>query len=223
MRCTAAQRATYALGHSQRELHRLSGQANAYEPFPRHLSLQAGIAPGMRVLDVGCGGGDVALLVADLVGPGGEVVGIDRVSSAVQWAISRAQFRSMSNIRFLEGDPTEMSFDEPFDAVVGRLILMYYPDPVDALRKLQRHLCPGGLTVFQEFDIANCRSLPPAPTFDRAVALIRQTLLATGARVQLGLELHQIYLDAGLPSPTMRIDSLVAGGPAFVGFALVTA
>jgi 2-polyprenyl-3-methyl-5-hydroxy-6-metoxy-1,4-benzoquinol methylase len=222
MRSTAAQRSTYALGHSQRELHRLSRQAQAYEPFTRQLFLQAGIAPGMRVLDVGCGGGDVALLVADLVGPGGEVVGIDRVSSAVQWAISRAQFRSMSNIRFLEGDPTEMSFDEPFDAVVGRLILMYYPDPVDALRKLQRHLCPAGLTVFQEFDIANCRSLPPAPTFDRAVALIRQTLLATGARVQLGLELHQVYLDAGLPSPTMRMDSLVGGGPEFVGFALVT-
>ena len=222
MRSTAAQRSTYPLTHSQQELHRLSRQAQAYEPFTRQLFLQAGIAPGMRILDVGCGGGDVAFLVADLVGPGGEVVGTDRVPSAVKWAISRAQFRSMSNIRFLEGDPTEMSFDEPFDAVVGRLILMYYPDPVDALRKLQRHLCPGGLTVFQEFDIANCRSLPPAPTFDRAVALIQQTLLATGARVQLGLELHQVYLDAGLPAPTMRMDSLVGGGPEFAGFALVT-
>jgi hypothetical protein len=99
---------------------------------------------------------------------------------------------------------------------------MYYPDPVAALRKLQNHLSPGGLTVFQEFDIANCRSLPPAATFDRAVSLIRQTLLATGARVQLGLELHQVYLDAGLPAPTMRMDSLVGGGPEFVGFALVT-
>jgi len=221
MRSTATQRSTYAVGHSQQEFHGLSRQAQAYEPFTRQLFLQAGIVPGMRVLDVGCGGGDVAFLVADLVGPGGEVIGTDRVASAVQWAISRAQFRSMSNIRFLEGDPTEMSFDEPFDAVVGRLILMYYPDPVDAVRKLQCHLCPGGLTVFQEFDIANCRSLPPAPTFDRAAALIRQTLLATGARVQLGLELHQVYLDAGLPAPTMRMDSLVGGGPEFVGFALV--
>jgi len=143
MRSTATQRSTYALGHSQQELHRLSRQAQAYEPFTRQLFLQAGIAPGMRVLDVGCGGGDVAFLVANLVGPGGEVVGTDRASSAIQWAISRAQFRSMSNIRFLEGDPTEMSFDEPFDAVVGRLILMYYPDPVAALRKLQNHLCPS--------------------------------------------------------------------------------
>lgn len=221
MHSTAAQRTTYALGHSQQELHRLSRQAQAFEPFTRQLFLQAGISPGMRVLDVGCGGGDVAFLVADLVGPAGEVVGTDRVSSAVQWAISRAQFRSVSNTRFLEGDPTEMSFDEPFDAVVGRLVLMYYPDPVDALRKLQHHLCPGGLAIFQEFDFANCRSLPPAPTFDRAVSLIRQSLLSTGARVQLGLELHQVYLDAGLSAPTMRMDSLIGGGPEFVGYTLV--
>ncbi len=222
MHSSAAQRSTYALGHSQQELHRLSRQAQAFEPFTRQLFLQAGIAPGMRVLDVGCGGGDVAFLVGDLVGPAGEVVGTDRVSSAIQWAISRAQFRSVSNTRFLEGDPTEMSFDEPFDAVVGRLVLMYYPDPVDALRRLQHHLCPGGLAIFQEFDFANCRSLPPAPIFDHAVALIRKTLVASGARVQLGLELHQVYLDAGLTAPTMRMDSLIGGGPEFAGYILVS-
>ncbi len=221
MHSTAAQRATYALGHSQQELLRLSRQAQAFEPFTRQLLVQAGIVPGMRILDVGCGGGDVAFLAADLVGPAGEVVGTDRVSSAIQWAISRAQFRSVSNTRFLEGDPSEMSFDEPFDAVIGRLVLMYYPNPVDALRKLQHHLCPGGLAIFQEFDIANCRSHPPAPTFDRAISLIRQTLVASGARVQLGLELLQVFLDAGLPAPTMRMDSLVGGGSDFVGYTLV--
>lgn len=220
MHSTTAQRSSYALGNSPQEVHLLNRQARAYEPFTRQLLRQAGLAPGMRVLDVGCGGGDVAFLVADLVGPGGEVVGTERVSSALQWAISRAQFRSISNIRFLEGDPAEMSFDEPFDAVVGRHVLMYYPDPVAALRKLQHYLGPGGLTVFQEFDMANCRSFPPAPTFDHALSLIRQTLLATGAHVQLGLELHQVYLDAGLPAPAMRLDSLVGGGQDFVGYAL---
>ena len=220
MHSTAAQRSNYAQAHSQQELHRLNRQAQAYERFTRQLFLQAGIVPGMRVLDVG-GGGDVAFLVADLVGPGGEVVGTDRVSSTIQWAISRAQFRSMSNLRFLEGDPAEMSFDEPFDAVVGRLVLMNYPDPVAALRKLQHYLGPGGLTVFQEFDMANCRSFPPAPTFDRAISLIRQTLLATGTHPQLGLKLHQVYLDAGLPAPTMRLDSLVGGGQDFVGYVLI--
>jgi SAM-dependent methyltransferase len=221
MHSTATKRATSALGHSQQELHRLSRPSQALEPFTRQLFQQAGIIPGMRVLDVGCGAGDVAFLVADLVGPSGEVVGTERFVSALQWALSRAQFRCLSNTRFLEGDASELTFDEPFDAIVGHLNLMYHPDPVGILRKLQQHLCPSGLTIFQELDITSCGSQPPAPTFDQAVSLIRQTLLATGARVQLGLELQQVYLEAGLPSPTIRTDSLIGDGTDFVGYSLV--
>ena len=58
----------YVLGHSDRELDRLTTQARMFEPFTRQLLLQAGICPGMRVLDVGCGSGDVSFLAAGLVG-----------------------------------------------------------------------------------------------------------------------------------------------------------
>jgi SAM-dependent methyltransferase len=167
----------------------------------------------MRVLDVGCGSGDVAFLVAGLVGPSGEVIGADRAAAAVNRATARAQARDIGNVRFLEGDPTELRFDRPFDAVVGRLVLMYYPDPVDAVRKLAGHLREGGLIVFQEFDIANARSLPPAPTFERHLGWVKQALSATGARTQLGLELHSVFLAAGLPGPSMRMDALIGGGP----------
>ena len=62
----------YALGHSEQELQRLSRQGQAFEPFTRQLFEEAGISRGMRVLDVGCGSGDIAFLAADLVGTGGE-------------------------------------------------------------------------------------------------------------------------------------------------------
>jgi cyclopropane fatty-acyl-phospholipid synthase-like methyltransferase len=71
---TATQQSTYALGHSEQELERLSRQAQAFEPFTRQLLQQAGINTGMRVLDVGCGSGDVAFLAADLVGPTGRLL-----------------------------------------------------------------------------------------------------------------------------------------------------
>jgi ubiquinone/menaquinone biosynthesis C-methylase UbiE len=167
----------------------------------------------MRVLDVGCGAGDVAFLAADLVGPTGEVIGADRAAAAVNRARARAQARDLGNVRFLEGDPTELRFDGRFNAVVGRLILMYYADPVDAVRKFAGHLVGGGLMVFQEFDIANCRSLPLAPTYERNVGWIKQALSATGARTQLGLELYSVFLAAGLPGPSMRMDALIGGGP----------
>jgi SAM-dependent methyltransferase len=213
MNQTATDKTTYALGHSEEELDRLSRHARVLEPFTRQLFQQAGIAAGMRVLDVGCGSGDVAFLASELAGAGGEVIGVDRAAEAVNRATARAQARHINNVRFAEGDPAELRFDRPFDAVVGRLVLMYYPDPVDAVRKLVGHLRDGGLIVFQELDTTNTRSLPPAPTFDRHVGWIRQTLSATGARIQLGLELHSVFLAAGLPGPSMRMDSLIGGGP----------
>jgi hypothetical protein len=68
----------YALGHSPRELERLAVQARLVDPITRAFLREAGIAPGMRVLDVGCGAGDVAFLAADLVGRDGAVIGIER-------------------------------------------------------------------------------------------------------------------------------------------------
>lgn len=221
MKPTSSSQTSYALGHSEAELERLSRQAQAFEPFTRQLLQQAGITSGMRVLDVGCGSGDVSFLAADLVGPSGEVIGADRVAEAVKRATARAQAKDIRNVKFLEGDPTELQFDRPFDAVVGRLVLMYYPDPVGAVRKLARHLREGGLIVFQEFDLANCRSLPLASTFERHVGWIKQALSGTGARTQLGLELHSVFLTAGLPGPSMRMDALIGGGPDSPAYDLV--
>ena len=203
----------YALGHSKQELQRLSRQGQAFGPFTRQLFEEAGIGQGMRVLDVGCGSGDVAFLAASLVGRSGEVVGADRERTAVDWSNARARSQGLTNVKFVEGDPAEMEFDQQFDAIVGRLVLMYYPDPVDTLRKLIRHVRPEGLVVFQEIDLANARSLPAAPLYERSMTRIKQTLSATGARTQLGLELYPVFLAAGLPGPSMRIDTLIGGGP----------
>jgi len=213
---------TYALGYSEQELERLSRQAQAFEPFTRQVLVEAGVRAGMRVLDVGCGSGDVAFLAAELVGSGGEVVGADCGSAAVEWATARARSRGARNVKFVLGDPALLKFDQPFDAVVGRLVLMYYPEPADAIRRLAAHIRPGGVIAFQEFDIANARSHPAAPTFDQCVRWIKQGLVAAGARTQLGLELHSMFAEAGLPAPTLRMDGLIGGGPENPAYALVS-
>ena len=213
MEAPAGGQSFYALGHSEQELQRLSHQGQVFGAFTHQLFEEAGISQGMRVLDVGSGSGDVAFLAADLVGPSGEVVGVDRERTAVDWANARAHSRATRNVNFVEGDPAEMEFDQQFDAIVGRLVLMYYPDPVDTVRKLMRHVRPEGLIVFQEIDLANACSMPAAPLFERSMTWIKQTLSGTGARIQLGLELYSVFVAAGLPGPSMRIDALIGGGP----------
>src|SRR6266567_4828172 len=121
METPAGRQSFYALGHSEKELQRLSRQGQVIGPFTRQLFEEAGISPGMRILDVGCGSGDVALLAADLVGLSGEVVGADRERAAVEWANALAHSRGMRNVKFVEGDPAEIEFGQHFDAIVGRL------------------------------------------------------------------------------------------------------
>ena len=81
----------YALGHSQQELDRLVFQGRFIGDLTAHVLRLAGLGSGMRVLDVGCGAGDVSFLAASLVGPDGFVFGVDKSPEAVAMARERAQ------------------------------------------------------------------------------------------------------------------------------------
>jgi SAM-dependent methyltransferase len=203
---------SYGLGHADLELQRLTVQAGLIESITKRWLLEAGIKAGMRVLDVGSGAGDVALLAAELVGATGEVVGSDRATTALAMAAGRAKARSFHNVRFLRCDPSEAVFDQPFDAIVGRYVLMYQPDPVAMVRKLVTHLRPGGLVLFHEPYRDGIRSYPTVPSYDRAWQLVDETLRGTGADPIMGIKLHATFVAAGLPTPTIRMESVIAGG-----------
>ena len=201
----------YALGHSSRELDRLSFQATVFAPYTRQVLTESGLTAGMRVLDVGSGSGDVSFLAAELVGPHGFVVGVDRSAAAVERARARAIRRNIHNVVFETGDAAEMDFDRPFDGIIGRFVLMYQEDPAKSLRSMMRHVREGGLVVFQELDPTACRSWPVVPTFDAAARWLIEALRRSGARPELGLEMHSLFLDCGLPGPSMRMDTFVSG------------
>ncbi|HLJ17187.1 MAG TPA: class I SAM-dependent methyltransferase [Bryobacteraceae bacterium] len=212
----------YALGHSEPELERLIFQAHLLEPFTRQVFLAAGIVEGMRVLDIGSGAGDVAFLAASLVGRTGSVVGIDRAAAAIAAATKRAEALGLSNVRFLEGDPAGMQFEQPFDAVVGRFVLMFLPDPTEIVRRLVAYLCPGGVIAFLEaLDMNSLRSYPPVPLFDRCVRWNAAALQAMGAEPQMGLKLFPLFIDAGLPAPTLQTQVFVGGGADNPGYRVV--
>lgn len=202
----------YVLGHSEQELERLSAQAQMVAPFTKQLFCDAGIVPGMRVLDVGSGAGDVALLVAELIGKTGEVIGTDRASAAIAAASRAAAVRSLGNVHFREGDPAEMAFEQPFDAVVGRYVLLYAADRSLMLRQLARHLRPGGAIVFHEPDWSCVRSVPPAPLYDRCCRWIIETGNVAGTPWMMADRLHAAFVGADLPAPTMRMETFIGGG-----------
>jgi SAM-dependent methyltransferase len=214
--------ARYVLGHSREELARLALQAQLYGPATRRFLHSAGIRPGMRVLDLGSGGGDVALLLAELVTPSGEVLGVDVSRDVVRHAQARARRQGHHNIRFMEGDFRELDLGTPFDAAVGRMVLMYLSDPTAALRSLTRHVRECGIVAFQELDFS-IRGLahPPSPLYARMGRWSEELLARAGTELRMGLKLPQVFVGAGLPFPDLVLESPVGGGDDWPGFEFV--
>jgi SAM-dependent methyltransferase len=212
----------YALGRSDSEHERLLEQASFIRPITERLFHAAGIRSGMRVLDVGSGVGDVAFLASELVGPQGEVVGIDLDATALEKARSRAERLGLSNVRFVRGDIRTAGLQGCFDAAVGRLVLMYFADPGDGLRAVAARVRTGGAIVFQEMDMdpgTTSRAYPAGDTLWNMVGLtIIKTFEAAGVHTRMGRKLLDAYGAAGLGVPSLLEETVVGGGPNFAGY-----
>ena len=189
-------------------------QGRIVRPYTEKFFRSAGISPGMRVLDLGSGVGDVALLVADIVGPGGRVVGLDRDPAALERARQRTVDQGCSSwVSFQATNLDDFTATEQFDAVVGRYILVYQSDAAATLRQFARFLRPGGIVVFHEVDFtATMPSFPRCDLFDQCVSLIAEVFLRAGLSPSFGRQLGKTYLEAGLPFPTVLAEIPVGGG-----------
>ena len=201
----------YLLGHADRELARLKAQELRIGPFTRQLFTLAGVGPGMHVMDVGSGAGDVAILAADLVGPAGSVTGVDIAATAVAQARSRIKALGLTQVLFRHGDPGELAYDRPFDAIVGRYVLLFQADAAEMLRKLAHHLRPGGVIAFHEPDWSFVRSTPPAPFYDRCCRRMIDTMERAGTGMNMSAKLYDVFTTAGLPPHSMRMQAVIGG------------
>jgi ubiquinone/menaquinone biosynthesis C-methylase UbiE len=203
----------YPLGYSEHEFRRLELQSMLLGDVSEQGLRRAGLAPGMSVLDVGCGVGDVSMMAAWLVGPAGAVLGIDRSAESIEVARLRSAEAGQDWVRFTASELDGFATDERFGAVVGRLILMYLPDPAATLRRLRRHLRPGGIVAFQEMAMPMARCAPEGPQARQCLEWIHRALERSGAEIDMGGKLYETFLAAGLPAPRMVLAGLAEGGP----------
>ena len=212
--------ATYTLGRTSHETTRLIAQSRIYGESTNRLCKRAGIAEGMRVLEIGSGAGDVALTLADRVGPTGQVIGVDVNATILNTARQRAADAGMQNVKFIAGDARRLDFPETFDAVVGRFVLMYMAEPGEALAKLVTHLKPGGIAAFQEpeYTLYPAFLHPNTPLINQLIEWIVSVFEHSDAHLDTGIGLYRIFVDAGVPRPTMHLESPIGAAGTWAGY-----
>lgn len=204
---TTSSDSTYVLGHADVEVQRLLLQGRLYDGYTEHALRLAGLRPGMRVLDIGSGPGDVSFIAARLVGATGTVLGVDAAPAMVELARARAAEKGLSTVHFMQSAVDSIALDEPVDAVVGRLILMHLPDPAATLRHLSSFVRPGGVVAFSENDITGAHGVPDTPLFRRVTGGIVRAFEAMGLSPRFGTTLHTIFADAGLGAPRLTLGT----------------
>jgi ubiquinone/menaquinone biosynthesis C-methylase UbiE len=211
---TALQHKGYLFTYSDSEIERIKSQAEMLRPITRRLLSNAGIAPGMRVLDIGCGAGDVSMLAADFVGPAGRVVGIDRESTVVDAARERIVSHGFSNIEFLQCDiDNYVHSGGLFDAAICRYVLIHQPEPVEFLRAVKKLVRPNGIVAVHELDASRgAHSNPRVELLERATDLVYAAFKKMGVSEDAGGRLVQLFRDAGLPTPNLFTETITGDG-----------
>ena len=195
-------------GHA---LPRLLADSSAYGALTVELLRRAGVEPGMRVLDVGCGPGDSSFAAAVVVGPGGRGArhrpqprgGRPRGAAARSERASAtcASRAPTSRPAVLAGG---------FDAAIGRGVLVHLRRPAAALAQVAAAVEPGGIVAFQELVVSSATTTPRVPLYARVHRLLEATLSAAGLDPDLGRQLHGVFRDAGLPAPSLHLSAPVA-------------
>jgi SAM-dependent methyltransferase len=150
----------YILDGSDEDLRRLLGVADATRELARSVFRRVGMQEGWRAIDCGCGPIGGLAVMAEMVGPGGRVVGVDFSEPAIERARSVVAALELGNVELFAGDIHEIgpaAVGGPFDLAYTRFFLMHQPDPVRTLSQIARLLRPGGWIVAQEA----LRSPPP--------------------------------------------------------------
>lgn len=212
----------YALGRSADEHQRLQEQAALMRPISERFFRAAGLRPGMRVLDLGSGVGDVAFLAAELVGPTGQVVGVDMDGRALATARARAERLGLANVSFIEGDARTLDLGQDFDAAVGRFVLLYVAHPAQVLAGIAARVRSGGIVAFQELDMdpgVQSRTHPPSDAlWNQAGRAVTQAFVRAGVHAQMGPMLLRTFVEAGLPTPSLIQECPTGGGPDYAGY-----
>lgn len=218
--------AGYVLGSSVPERQRLVRQARTFAAEASWLLDQAGVGPGWRAADVGCGPIGIMDLLCDRVGATGAVVGVDREPPMIAMARDVAAELNLANLALVEAEAAGTGLEPAsFDFAHARLLLVNVPAPERVVAELAALVRPGGVVALQEVDWVSWMCQPPHPAWDRLRDALRDFRARRGLDVYMGRRLPGLLRGAGLGEVGFRavcpacIDGTAAQHTLLVTFA----
>jgi SAM-dependent methyltransferase len=181
----------YVLGTHEEELARLGLQHRIWRPVALDCWQKAGVTVGSRVLDLGAGPGYATTDLAEIVGPTGKVVAVERSSNFLRALEERSRERSLANVETHELDLMTDNLPEgPYDFSWCRWVASFLTDPALLIQKLAAVMRPGGMAIFHEYaHYLTWRFIPRLPNQERFAEEVKASWTAAGGKADVGLDL----------------------------------
>lgn len=185
----------YILGTHDAEIARLKLQHSVWRPRMLDAWRRAGITQGQTVIDIGSGPGYAALELAEIVGPKGAVIAVERSARF----LDSLRARGLANIKTVEADIAEQPFGgESANASWCRWVFAWLARPERAVANLAAALKPGGVAIFHEYsNYASWQLAPYSPVFAGFIEAIIESVRRTGAQIDAALTLPSLLEEAG--------------------------
>ena len=226
-----------SLATGKAAVRRLTALHRIYAPTGRRVLMRAGLKPGMRVADFGCGVGATTRSLAEMVGPDGHVTGIDLSAAQLEQGRALCSAAGISNATFTEASALATGLPRnSFDLVYCRFLLLHLTDPAACLREMFDILKPGGIVVVEDGDLNSAGSVPPS-ALGWFADLFTRLGPTRGLNYSLAKDLYHLVKATGFEEPDIEIHqpaiprgedrfllkwSVEEAAPAYVGAGLVT-
>ena len=184
---------------------RLQVLARARRADTVELLHRAGLRPGMRCLDLGCGGGDVSFELASLAGSAGSVIGIDMDEVKLALAREVAAERGLANVEFRAGNVNDWSEPGGYDFVYCRFLLQHLSQPAELLARMWEAVRPGGAIAVEDTDYEGVFCDPPNDGVDFHKRMYPRLVEQNGGDALIGRKLYRYFLQAGIPDPSLHV------------------
>ena len=179
----------YAIRGGKEGKKRLDLLARVMLPTTTQLLDRVGLSRGMKCLDVGCGGGHLAILMAGRVGPEGHVLGTDTDPEILALAWEDAVAAKVTNVTFQHSDASACLWHEEFNLAYARFLLSHVNKPQNCLAAMITACLPGGTIVIEDTDFAGSFCYPTCAAYERYAELYQKLVQLKGGDSNIGSKL----------------------------------